>query len=70
MLFRSVIPRERDGDWICGCVQAAQIDPFVWRGPLSRIEIKLRKRYRLIRRAPTDTEYKIVKIGPEGFWRG
>ena len=65
----TIIPREREGDWICGCVLAAGIDPKFWRSALTELETKFRQLYRLASRA-TEPKYKVVKIGPDHCWRG
>jgi hypothetical protein len=65
----TVIPREREGDWICGCVQAGNLDPQVWRPALTKLETEYREMYRLAPRSGTP-EYKVVKIGPNAYWRG
>ena len=65
----TVIPRERGGDWICGCVQAGDIDPQVWRYALTNLETKYRQIYRLASRT-TAPAYKIVKLGPDDYSRG
>ena len=65
----TVIPRERDGDWICGCVLAGNLDPTIWRPALTTLETKYREEYRLASRGGAP-RYKVVQIGPNGFWRG
>jgi hypothetical protein len=42
----TVIPREQ-GDWICGCVQAGEVSPNIWRHHLTKLETLYRSKYRL-----------------------
>ena len=65
----TVIAHERDGDWICGCVVAGNLDPTTWRPALTILEQKYREEYRLANRGAAP-KYKVVEIGPNAFWRG